>query len=121
MKITIRWWNGSEFADREMDAVPCGVPGLAIHAAPDADGWVITHIASGCRAAWFPDASPEWVLACAQELGTLGDWTASPLPLRLPARAVLDKYGGDWASQPAVSPGALRAERARIRALTVTP
>lgn len=118
MKITIRWWDGSKVIDCSVDAFSCGVTGLAIHAALDTDGWVITHVGTGCRVVWFPDADPEWVLACAQELGTLGDWITAPLALRFPAKAIFDKYGGDWTSQPSMSPDALRTEHARIGALT---
>ena len=60
-----------------VDALPCGVPGLMIHKALDADGWMITHARSGIGVAWFPDADPEAVLAAAQEIGPLTDWTAS--------------------------------------------
>jgi hypothetical protein len=80
-------------------ATPCGVPGLAIHAPADhvngqASGWVITHIASGLCAGWWPEVSPEQVLAAAQALGELGDWTVSDLD-RLPCdgRTVLELGG----------------------------
>jgi hypothetical protein len=60
-----------------VDALPCGVPGLMIHAATGAGGWVITHARSGYAVAWFPEADPESVLGAAPAIGPLADWTAS--------------------------------------------
>jgi hypothetical protein len=61
-----------------VDGLPCGVPGLAITRTPHAgDGYVITHVRSGNGVLWFPDTDPEGVLAAAQELAPLADWTIS--------------------------------------------
>lgn len=114
MKVTIRMWREGEFRDEQVDALPCGVPGLVIHAAPGADGWVITHVPSGCRAAWFPDADPEWVLACAQALGEVGDWTGDVTRLVTGAREVLYEFGA-LLGQPKVPADALAAEVLRLR------
>ena len=116
MKATIRTWEDGEFRDVAVDAAPCGVPGLAIHAAHRADGWIITHLGTGCRVAWFPDADPEWVLACAQALGELGDWAGDVRLLILPARRVLDEYGAGRSNGP-VPAAALRAEQERLMPL----
>lgn len=116
MKIVIRQWNGREIGDMVVDAVPCGVPGLAVHAAVRASGWVVTHVPSGCRVAWFPDASPEYVLACAQALGELGDWTAGfPAP-RLAGQAlgVIGEFGAITGRSP-VPRDILAAEIIRIK------
>lgn len=34
------------------------------HHAYEAAGWAITHIGTGFRLAWFPDADPERALGC---------------------------------------------------------
>jgi hypothetical protein len=113
VKITIRWWTGSEFARQEIDAAPCGVPGLAIHAAYGTEGWIITHVPSGMRAAWFLDVSPEWVLGCARELGELGDWTGMPdAELRRNAYEVIVSYGAIM-TDPSAPLAARQAEWAR--------
>lgn len=61
-----------------VEALPCGVPGLAIHPDPDRpDVFVITHIRSGLSVALFTDG--EAALAAATGLGELlpGGWTLS--------------------------------------------
>jgi hypothetical protein len=57
---------------------PCGVPGLAItETTGEMTGYSITHVRSGTCVLWFPDTDPEGVLAAAQEVGLLADWTRS--------------------------------------------
>lgn len=85
-----------------VDAVPCGVPGLAINADHGTPAtWVITHIRSGLAVAYFPAVSPEAVLAAAQALGTLADWTMSAEDVadHITLGDVLDTvkpWGGEW-------------------------
>ena len=43
MKIIIRVWDDGVFTDREVDALPAGVPGLAVHRAHEGGGMVISH------------------------------------------------------------------------------
>jgi UPF0042 nucleotide-binding protein len=74
MKIVVRAWTGTEFTDREADAMPSGVPGLVIHRAVDSPGLVLSHAGTGLKAAVFPDG----IFWCAEALGELGDWTATP-------------------------------------------
>jgi len=74
MKITIRVLDDGEFADREVDALPAGVPGLAVHRAHEGGGLVISHVKTGMIIAEFPcDA-----FDCAEKLGRLGDWEETP-------------------------------------------
>jgi hypothetical protein len=76
VKIAIKYY-GAPSARVTVDALPCGVPGLAIHARHKAPGWAITHIRSGLGVALFSASDPEAVLAAAQALAPLADWTAS--------------------------------------------
>ena len=63
-----------------VDAVECGVPGLAIMRGADGSGHTIVHVPTGFGVGWFPGSvEPEAVLACAFELDALADWTV-PLP-----------------------------------------
>lgn len=89
MKATIRAWTGTEFVDREVDALECGVPGLFIHRSLDGDGLMLTHAASGLAAACFPGD----VFWCAEALGELGDWSGAPdKELLLKAKKVIEAY-----------------------------
>jgi hypothetical protein len=74
VKIAIR--TVKDPGTQTVDALPVGVPGLAAHAAPGAAGWIITHVRSGNAVLWFPEASPEAVLAAARQLAPLTDWAA---------------------------------------------
>lgn len=77
-------------------ATPSGVHGLAIHAAGPGGGWSMTHVPTGLAVAWWPDGEPEQLLACAQALGALGDWSTddqSALPLKA-AMGVVFSHGG---------------------------
>ena len=76
MKILIRSTREGP-AVVPVDGLPCGVPGLAITRAPATSGYVITHLRSGNGVLWFPETDPEGVLACAQKLAPLADWTVS--------------------------------------------
>lgn len=64
----------------EVDAWPCGVPGLAITRAIDLScvtpSWTVTHVRSG-GALWRCIGDPEGALHAAQQLGSLADWTLS--------------------------------------------
>ena len=71
MRIKVRTWNGTEFTDQEVDAIPSGTPGLVIHRSLNGVGLVLTHESTGLKAAEFPDG----IFWCAQALGELGDWT----------------------------------------------
>ncbi len=89
MKVKIRVWDGTDFTDREVDALPTGTPGLVIHRAVDGTGLVLSHEGTGLRAAVFPDD----IFWCAEALGELGDWTANPDPDRLArAYAIIASY-----------------------------
>jgi hypothetical protein len=79
-------------------AFPCGVPGLMICPAGDTPGWIITHARSGLGLMWFPGAGPEAVLAAAQEIGQLTDWTASAHSMHadMGLRAAVLDAGGKW-------------------------
>jgi hypothetical protein len=57
----------------EVDAYPTPAPGLVVHKAIDANGWMITQATTGCGVARF--GNPEAALTAATELGTLADWT----------------------------------------------
>jgi hypothetical protein len=83
MKITIRAWDDGVFTDREVDALPAGVPGLAVHRAHEGGGMVISHIKTGMIVAAFPCE----VFDCAAGLGELGDWQEMPDPAARAAAA----------------------------------
>jgi hypothetical protein len=89
VKIRIRIWDGTEFADQEIDALPTETPGLVIHRAFDGVGLVLSHEGTGLKTAVFPDE----IFWCAQALGELGDWTAEPdKELIARARDVISAY-----------------------------
>lgn len=96
-----------------VDAFPCGVAGLAIHAAvPPATGWVITHVRAGLLVGWFPDADPEAVLAAAQALGDLADWSlpaddVADDATQAEVEDALERWGGT-----VTAPGSTRADSA---------
>jgi hypothetical protein len=84
-----------------VDGLPCGVPGLAITRVPSRESWSITHVRSGCSAGFFePGTDPEAILAAAQELGAITDWTlpASEVVANretgYQARDIVESYGG---------------------------
>jgi hypothetical protein len=99
VKIKIRAWDGKEFIDREVDALPTETPGLVIHRAVEGVGLVLSHVGTGLQAAVFPDD----IFWCAQALGELGDWTTNP-DRDLIARAwpVIDAYKA--APVPCIAP-----------------
>lgn len=69
-------------------AMPCGVPGLSVHRVVLTDGEMgeglcLTHCRSGLAVGYFPvEVDPEAVLACAQDLARLADWTLPAADLR---------------------------------------
>lgn len=74
MKVTVRWHG----VPAEVEGLPCGIPGLAITRwIPPDESLSIIHVRSGHAVAFFYGASPEAVLAAAEEIGTLADWTVS--------------------------------------------
>lgn len=82
MKIGIKWraWDQAAGHYRitavEVDAYPCGVPGLAIHASVDGADWSVTHVRSGLVVAIAGD--PETALSVVRALDDLmSDWTIS--------------------------------------------
>ncbi len=62
-------------ATAEVDAYPTPVPGLVIHAVPEADGlWAVTL--DWCGVAVCPGfLAPEAALGAAIDMGPLADWT----------------------------------------------
>lgn len=82
IRITITDRDGSN--PLTVDAA-LAAPGVAVHAAKDADGWVITHVPTGRAAAWWPDGPPARAAACARALAGIGDWSGADLG-RLPLR-----------------------------------
>jgi hypothetical protein len=83
---------------REVPGMPCGAPGLAItRAVKNPAVLVITHVRSGLVVAMFAHGDPEAVLACAQALAEVADWTqpASDLAYAVTgARPVIVRWGG---------------------------
>ena len=95
MKITIRWEAGT----REVEAFPCGVPGLAIYRDPEVPGcFIISHLRSGLGVCHFGD--PEAALAGAHAIAAMCDWAASGAEIAARVRgldvldAVHDMGGG---------------------------
>lgn len=65
-----------------VEALDSGVPGLALAHPPTLDGWVLMHRASGLavsRSAKHHD--PEVLVALAQRLASLADWTQAAIPI----------------------------------------
>jgi hypothetical protein len=105
LRVTVHRVHGQD----EIDAYPTPVPGLVIHEALGEDGWSLTHVRSGTQIARFAD--PEAALACAIDLGPLGDWT-NPLDwgaLRRPAWAIVTR----WHMLPPNPAGAMSPETGR--------
>jgi hypothetical protein len=71
--VRVRLLTASGNLETEVDACLTPTPGLVIHEAVGAEGWVITHSSSGFGVARFAD--PEAALAAATELGALADWS----------------------------------------------
>lgn len=82
-------YRGAPVTHRPIEAVATPVPGIVAHPAVEAEGWMLTHAASGFAVGWFPEASPEALLGCAQELAGLADWTVPVPDTRSLAPAVL--------------------------------
>lgn len=93
-KATIRDWNGTEYVDKLVDAMPTGTPGLVVHRG-EYGGFVLSHASSGLRAADFRSD----IFDCAEALGELGDWTA------MPDRELLAKAGQCIAAYDALPAG----------------
>ena len=71
-KVAVRW-SGKTI---KVGGLPCGVPGLAIVLRPSGEGLGIVHVRSGAFIGLFAaSVSPEAVLAAAQEIAHLADWT----------------------------------------------
>lgn len=100
--ITIRMSAGTT----TVDAMPCGVPGLVIHRVILADGEMgegltLTHVRSGLQVAYFPPGvDPEAVLACAQDLAGLADWT-QPGAVLVDAKDAVIAITRRWGSEAA--------------------
>jgi hypothetical protein len=98
----IRARRFGEIVDAE--AWPCGVPGLVI--ANAGSGLEIIHTRSGTCVGKFGDADPEAVLAAAQGIGCLADWTLPGTELRhepglgLAVEEVLNRWDGSARGAP---------------------
>jgi hypothetical protein len=110
MKINIRVWADGAFTDREVDALPAGVPGLAVHRAHEGGGMVISHIKTGAALAAFPGD----VFDCAEALGNLGDWQETPdAATRAAAAGIIRGYDA-FVDQVPAPHAVLAAEHERI-------
>lgn len=81
-RITITNRDGSN--PLTVDAA-LAAPGLAVHAAKDADGWTLTHVPTGRCAGWWPEGPRARAMACGRALAGIGDWAGADLE-RLPLR-----------------------------------
>jgi len=93
-------------SQRDMPVAATPVPGLVIHKAPGAKGWMLAHEPSGSGVGWFPHADPEAVLAAALDLAQVADWTLPPGDLSgyaASVREVITRWGGRFYTPRIVS------------------
>jgi hypothetical protein len=109
MKIKIRVLRDGAFTDQEVDALPAGVPGLAVHRAHKGGDMVISHIKTGTIVAGFPCD----VFDCAAEIGEGGDWQGTPDQATVAAATEIIAGYGAFVDQAPAPPAVIAAERER--------